>query len=175
MITALLRVELGQQQRKFDVFERSEHRDQVESLEDVADVLIAPARRLSIVESENIFVQNQQLARRRAVDSGNHIQQSCLAGAGRPHKREELAARNFDGNVVEGFHLEGIAFKDFADVARLNDSGLSSDVGSSSSAHDCPLIFILFPSFKSGGPPVMTSSPPFKPCTTRPPLRCDMT
>src|SRR5439155_519830 len=85
-----------------------------------------------------------------------------------------FATGNLDGDIVQRFHLEGIAFEHLADISRLDDPGLSSDISCSSSAHDCPLILILFPSFKSCGPEVITSSPPFKPCTRRPPLRCEI-
>src|SRR5919109_4664473 len=163
VIPALLRVEPGQQQRELDILKRREHRNQIKCLKNVADMLIAPARRLRIIEAENIFTEHQQFASRRPVDGGDHIQQSRLSGAGWPHKREELAARNLYGDIFERFHFEGIALENLADVACLNNFGLRSDVSSSSSAHDCPLIFILFPSFKSCGPEVMTSSPPFNP------------
>src|SRR5438067_1956655 len=175
VITALLRVELGQQERKFDVLERGENRDQVERLENVADVRIAPVGRLFVIEPENVLPQNQQLACSRAIDGRDHVQQRGLPRAGRPHEREKFATGNLDGDIVQRFHLEGIAFEHLADISGLDDPGLSSDISCNSSAHDCPLILILFPSFKSCGPEVITSSPPFKPCTRRPPLRCEIT
>src|SRR5205823_4244780 len=55
VITALLRVELGQQQRKFHVLKGGEYRDQVERLENVADVRIAPVGRLFVIEPENVL------------------------------------------------------------------------------------------------------------------------
>ena len=35
-------VEMGKKQRQFNILKRGEHRDQVERLEDVPDVLVAP-------------------------------------------------------------------------------------------------------------------------------------
>src|SRR5438876_9345186 len=175
VITALLRVELGQQDRTFAVLARGENRDQVERLETVADVCIAPVCRLFVIEPENVLPQNQQLACSRAIDGRDHVQQRGLPRAGRPHEREKFATGNLDGDIVQRFHLEGIAFEHLADISRLDDPGLSSDLSCSSSAHDCPLILILFPSFKSCGPEVITSSPPFKPCTRRPPLCWEIT
>src|SRR5947199_1689550 len=167
VITALLRVELGQQQRKFHVLKGGEYRDQVERLENVADVRIAPVGRLFVIEPENVLPQNQQLACSRAIDGRDHVQQRGLPRAGRPHEREKFATGNLDGDVVEGFHLEGIAFEHLADISGLDDPGLSSDISCNSSAHDCPLILILFPSFISLGTEWITSSPPFKSCTWR--------
>ena len=40
---ALALLEVGELQRQFDVFEGGQHRDQVERLEDEADVVVAPA------------------------------------------------------------------------------------------------------------------------------------
>src|SRR5207253_6516252 len=60
VITALLRVELGQQQRKFHVLKGGEYRDQVERLENVADVRIAPVGRLFVIEPENVLPQRSE-------------------------------------------------------------------------------------------------------------------
>src|SRR6195256_2061326 len=77
--------------------------------------------------------------------------------------------------MVERLYFEGIALEDFADIASLNDFCLGGDIIDSSSAHDCPLILIFCPSFRSAGPAVTTSSPPFKPWSKTPPLRCAVT
>src|SRR5438132_7879792 len=110
MITALLRVELGQQERKFDVLERGEYRDQVERLENVADVRIAPVGRLFVIKAENVLAKHQQLAFGRAVDGGNHVQQCSLPGAGRPHEREKFPTGNLDGHIVKRFSTESTPF-----------------------------------------------------------------
>src|SRR5881275_256662 len=55
MVTAVLRIEFGQQQRKFHVLKGGEYRDQVERLENVADVRIAPVGRLFVIEPENVL------------------------------------------------------------------------------------------------------------------------
>ena len=62
------------------------------------------------------------------VDRGDHVQQCGFARAGRAHEREELAARDFDRNVVESFHFKRIAFENLADVAHLHDFGLRGNV-----------------------------------------------
>src|SRR2546426_3698302 len=74
MVTALLRIEFGQQQRKFHVLKGGEYRDQVERLENVADVRVAPVGRLFVIKAENVLAKHQQLAFGRAVDGGNHVQ-----------------------------------------------------------------------------------------------------
>src|SRR6185369_4755761 len=137
-------------------------------------MLVPPVRRLGVAEPENVLAQHQQLARRRPVDGGNHVEQRCLARTRRTHQGKKLAAADFDGNVVQRLDLEGVALENFADVAGLHHLGLSGGMRNGCRCvHDCPLILIFSPSFKSAGPDVITSSPPLSPCTSTPPLRCD--
>src|SRR5436309_1131459 len=171
MIAALLGVEFGQEKRKFHILERREHGNEIECLENISDVLVAPARGLSVVEPEDILSQHKQFAGSGPVNGGNHVQHRCRAGTGRAHQRQKFAAVDFDGNVVESLYLKRIAAEHLGDVACLNDFGLGSCAGDSSSAHVCPLILIFAPSFKSCGAEEMTSSPPLRPSTSWPPLR----
>src|SRR6478609_6533853 len=76
-------------------------------------------------------------------------------------------------SVVQRLDLESIALENLTDVAGLHHLGLDCGMGNGSCAHDCPLILILSPSFRSCGAEVMTSSPPLRPCTSTPSLRCD--
>src|SRR5205823_7591270 len=121
------------------------------------------------------LAQHQQLTGGWPIDRRNHVQQCGLAGPGWAHQREELASRDLDGNFFQRFDLEGIALENLAHIPNLNHLGLGSGICSSSSAHDCPLILILSPSFKFCGPAVMTSSPPLRPETSSPPLLWEMT
>src|SRR5579871_842980 len=121
VVAALLRGEFGQQQRQLDVFESRKHRNQVERLKDVADVLIPPARDLPVVETENILSLHQEFARRWTVDRRDHIQQRCLPGARRSHQRKELALRDVDGYVIQRRDLKGIALENLAYTVHLND------------------------------------------------------
>jgi hypothetical protein len=87
VVAALLRSQFGQQQRQFHVFEGGEHRNQVERLKYVADVLIAPAGNLGVAKTKNILPLYQQLAAGRPVDRRDHVQQCGFARPGRPHQR----------------------------------------------------------------------------------------
>src|SRR6476646_6684785 len=136
-------------------------------------MFVAPVGGLRVAEAEDVLAQHQQLAGGRPVNRSNHVQQSRLAGTGRAHQGEKFTAADFDGNVVQRLDLEGVALENLAYVAGLDHLGLNCGVGNGSCAHDCPLILILSPSFKSCGAEVMTSSPPLRPCTSTPSLRCD--
>src|SRR6266849_10643982 len=98
-------------------------------------MLVPPTSSLPVTEAENILPHDEQLARRWAVNSGDHIQQGGLARA----------------------------FEELADVADLDNFCLCRCIGSKCRAHDCPLILILAPSFKSAGAAIMTLSPPTNP------------
>src|SRR6266550_766812 len=174
MFATLLGIELGEQQREFHVFKSGEHGNQIESLENVSDMLVAPVGRLRVAEAEYVLAQHQQVARRGTVNGGNHIQQGGLARARRAHQGEEFAGSDLDGNIVESFDLKRIALEYLADVVSLDDFGLGGGTWKSCSAHDCPLILIFCPSLKSCDV-VITLSPPLRPWTSNPPLRCDFT
>src|SRR5579872_4531627 len=173
VLAALLCVQLGEQQRQLYILEGGEHWNQIERLKHVPDVLVSPARRLRIVEAENVLAQDKQFARRRPVDGGNHVQQRRLARTRWPHQSHKFSAANLNRNVIEGLHLKRVPLKDFADVAGLDNSCLRRSARYRCCAHDCPLILIFCPSFKSCGAVVMTFSPPTNPFTRSPPLRCE--
>ena len=61
VFATLLGIELGEQQGEFHVFEGGEHGDQIESLENVSDMLIAPVGRLGVAEAEDILAQHEQI------------------------------------------------------------------------------------------------------------------
>src|SRR5438132_13619471 len=110
MVTALLRIEFGQQQRKFHVLKGGEYRNQVERLENVADVRVAPVGRLFVIKAENVLAKHQQLAFGRAVDGGNNVRQCSLPGAGGPHERAKFPPGNLDGHIVKRFSTESTPF-----------------------------------------------------------------
>ena len=83
--------ELGQQQRQLDVLARREHRDQVEELEDEADV--RGAERASSSSERSFSMRPATLTWPSwPVEAGEQVQQRGLAGARGPHQRDEAAA-----------------------------------------------------------------------------------
>src|SRR5690348_652272 len=175
VVLPLLRGELGQEQRQFDVLKGRQHRNEIERLKYIPDVLVAPLRRLRVAELENVLPKHQQLSRSWAVDGRDHVQQRRLAGARRSHERKEFAACYLNRDVVKRLHLKRVAFENLADIVGLYDLGRGSDVIYGSCAHnyDCPLILIFSPSFKPSGAVVITLSPPLSPLTSAPALLCE--
>src|ERR1700723_2811803 len=117
---------------------------------------VAPMGGLRVTEPEYVLAQHQQFSRRRPIDGRNHVQQGGLARAGWAHQSQELTAADFDRNVVQSCDFKRVALENLADVAGLYHRGLNCGMGNSSCAHDCPLILIFSPSFKSCGAAVIT-------------------
>src|SRR5262245_27102953 len=123
VIAAFLLVELREQERQLDILKCGEHGNEVEGLEDVADVPIAPLGDLPIIEAEDILALHQQFAGGWPVNRSNHVEQGCPPGAGRTHQCEKFLLRNLDGDIVQSFDLKAVTHKHFVDVICLNDSG----------------------------------------------------
>ena len=97
----LVRLAAGDADRQHDVLRRGHRRQQVERLEDEADLVAAQQRERLVVERGDLGVAEEHLARRRPVEAGEHVQQGRLAGARRAHDRGELAGLEADVDVVE--------------------------------------------------------------------------
>ena len=107
-----------QLERQQQVLLDGEQRDQVEELEDEADVAAPEARARVLVERGEIGAVDHHAARRRAVDAGDQVEQRRLAGAAPPDQHDDLPARDRDRDVAQHGAL-GIAFAvGLADVER---------------------------------------------------------
>src|SRR5262249_6301710 len=99
--------EVREQQRQLDVALRGEHRQQVVELEDEADVGGPPARELATRQLVDAPVVHHDGASARHVQAADEIQQGSLAGAGWPHQRDEVRARDIEVDAVQDF--DGLA------------------------------------------------------------------
>lgn len=111
MLHPLLLFERGEFQRQLDIFNRGEHRDQVETLEHEADVDVAPMRDFAVAEGAQIFAEHENFSVSRPVHRGDQVQQRRFAGARRPHQRDELAFVDLDVGVPERHDMKLIADK----------------------------------------------------------------
>jgi hypothetical protein len=101
MRAALLRVELGQQQRQLDILRGRQHRHQVVELEDEADIGRAPARQLTLAQALDVLAGELDLAGAGRVDAAEQVQQRRLARAGRTHDGDEVAMRDRHAEMIE--------------------------------------------------------------------------
>src|SRR5258706_15623436 len=111
--------ELGQQQRQLDVFEGSQHRNEIECLKDVADVTVAPTRQLALAQFRQVGSQYIYFAFRAAVDSREQIQQSRLARTAGAHESQKVALLNIKIDLVERHNFKTITRETLANIANL--------------------------------------------------------
>ena len=109
-------------QRQADVLEARERRQQVEELEDEADLVAPDPRQVVVGQAAERFAVDADLAGGRAIEAADQVEQRRLAGAGRPDDRDHLAARDRQRDVVERDDV-ALAFELFGDVVEVNDGG----------------------------------------------------
>ena len=95
-------------ERQDDVLERRDRGDQVERLEDEADLLTTEDGEVLVVERAEVDVADDRLAGREGVEAGDAVHQRRLAGARRAHDRRETGTVELDGHAVEGLD-DGVA------------------------------------------------------------------
>ncbi len=91
----------GDREREEDVLLRGQHRQQVEELEDEADVLAAELRELVVAERRDLGAGDRHGAGRRLVEPREDVHERRLARAGRAHDRDELAALHVERDAAE--------------------------------------------------------------------------
>ena len=86
----------GELQRQEDVLLGRQRRQQVERLEDEADVRAAQLGELRVVHLRDVLAGDVDAAGGRLVEPGQDVHQRGLAGPRGAHDRGELAARDVD-------------------------------------------------------------------------------
>ena len=96
-------------QRQFDVFIDVELVDEVETLEDEADVALAELRAVLLFEVRHLLTEEFVTALGRVVQEAEDVHQRRFAAARRAHDCHKFAVLDFKCRVVEGdgFHLVG--------------------------------------------------------------------
>ena len=153
--------EVGQQQRQLDVLLGRERRHQVVELEDEADVARSAICARSPLERSSMCspptVTSPSVGRSRPADQ---VQQGGLAGARRPHQRQELARRRCRGR--------GCAAPPPAGARACSASRRSAARPAPSGSLPSVLPFATFtaaPSFRWSAPSTATVSPGCRPAT----------
>jgi len=85
----------GKLQRHCDVFQRRHGWDQVKGLEDNADFFAAEPRKPGFIKGGDLRPAKADASRTCPLQSGNHHQQRCFSGPGRPHNPDRFP--RFDG------------------------------------------------------------------------------
>src|SRR6185437_11751541 len=98
----LLRRQPGQLGGQQDVVQHGHVVEQVEELEDHADVPAPEAGQAGLAELVHPLPRHQDLAAGGTVEAGDEVEQRGLAAPGRAHHRERLAGRHRQADVVHG-------------------------------------------------------------------------
>jgi hypothetical protein len=107
-------------ERQLDVLVDREIADEVERLEDEADLPVANARAISRRELADRLATQDVAAVARRIEQAEDREQRRLAAAGRARDRDVLAGANFEMNVREGVRLDLIGVKDLLDPFHLD-------------------------------------------------------
>src|SRR3954454_24964266 len=112
----LRRRELAKRQRQVDVLRDGEIADEVERLEDEADLAIADARAVGEIELLDRFAGELVAAGRRRVEQTEDREERRFAAAGRAGDRDVLAAADLQMDGCQGMRLELVGVEDLAHV-----------------------------------------------------------
>ena len=92
----------GDLHRQEDVLLRGEHRQEVEELEDEADVVPAQGREPGVVEAGDLGVADPDLPAVGVVQPREDVHQGRLARARRPHDGRQLPGRHVEVHAAQG-------------------------------------------------------------------------
>ena len=106
---------------EFDVFEGGGAREEVKTLEDEAQLLVAEIGQFVAVESVDVDAVEQVGAFGLPVEAAEHVHEGRLAGATRAHEGDEFTALDVETDAADGMdgHFPGLV--DFVDVLDLDD------------------------------------------------------
>jgi hypothetical protein len=119
-----LRLLASEGQRQDHVLLRRQHREQVEELEDEADVLSAQLRDLGVAELAEPCSRDRDVALGRLVERREEMHQRRLSGARGPHDRGQLPALDPEGYAAQRVH-GGVALAvDAGELVRLDHAAV---------------------------------------------------
>ena len=125
VVPVLVHLGAAELEREEDVLLRREHREQVEELEDEADVAPAELRQLRIAELGDVRPVDGDLALGGLVQAGEDVHERGLAGLGGAHDARELLALDVEVDAAQGAD-RGVPFPVDADeVARRDDGAVA--------------------------------------------------
>src|SRR5262245_17308989 len=158
VLESLRLLQVGQLERKLDILDRGQYRNQVELLEDETDVFIPPVRDLPVAQLAQVVAQHTDLALRWTVHRCDQVQKRRFPGAGRPHERHEIALRDLQAHACQGNHVEFVADEFLGEILGF-DNHFTHDFWRT-----------LSPSLSPAGGLTIRSSPPLSPASMRTPF-----
>src|SRR5262249_16657163 len=120
--------------RHRDVLVRSQRRNQVEELEDEADLLAAQSRQAVLVEPRDVHVVDEHRAGRGGREPGDQPEQGRLAAARRPDDGDEPAARDGGGERMENRERFAAAHDGLGNLAQFDHVSIGRNTAQTLSA-----------------------------------------
>ena len=111
----------GVEHRQFDILQRGGAGQQVEALEDEADLLVADVGQFVAAELRDVDAVERILPPGRPVEAADDVHHGGLAGAAGAHERDELALGDFQRHAAHGVHIHLAGVVGLVDVLELND------------------------------------------------------
>ena len=93
--------EAAVEERDLDILGHGQVVDQIEALEDEADVFTPKPGQLSLRASADLFAEELERAAARAIEEAEDIEQGGLAAPRRSHDGDKLAGADLEGNLVQ--------------------------------------------------------------------------
>ncbi len=114
---------------ELDVRLCGDRREQIEALEDEADLGPAQAGALRVREARKVFALDQQGAGGRGGKAAEDIEERRFTRAGRANDGDEFARLDVEGDVAQGFDLEFAGTVDLAEMLGRDDGVGGGDRG----------------------------------------------
>src|SRR5690606_36524573 len=96
---------LGVDEWELHVFEDRQFVDEVETLEDEADVMLAQVRALALIEFGHLDIVEKVTSIIQVVKEANDVEQRRLSASRWAHHGDELTGFYVDAQVVEGYRF----------------------------------------------------------------------
>ena len=116
----------GDRQRQRHVLLGGQHRQEVEELEDEADVLAAQQRHVAVGERPDVLTRDPDRPAGRLVERRKEVHQGGFARTGGAHHGDELAGLHVEGDPLQRVDRSLALAVAAGDVDRAHDRRLSS-------------------------------------------------
>ena len=124
-------------QGQLDVVERGGPGQQVEGLEDEADLLVTDASQLVVVELGDVVSVEPVLALRGRVEAADEVHQRGFSGAGGPHDGDVFVVADAEIDAAEGVNLLITHLIGLPEIIGDDDITGTWPVGIADSGFDC--------------------------------------
>src|SRR5688572_2258626 len=120
-LAALARGDSRIDHREFDVCQSACPRDQVESLKDEADLLIARVRKLVLRHRGYVDAVQYVCSTTQAIETADDVHHGRLSRTGGSHDRDELSSVDFQRNSAQGVDLDFAGPVNLVNAPELDD------------------------------------------------------